>query len=132
MAVSANRLGDRKAAARTRHERERMRRIRRLLLFFLVLVVAFILCFLVRSQTAFIASLGFTLDPSETSTLQKGVAAKSTYDAVSARVSEVEDLLADNSLDTINVEDATLTMLDDLLKSTGDPYAAYFSPDRCL
>ena len=130
MAVSANRLGDRKAAARSRQERERMRRIRRLLLFFLVLVVAFILGFLVRSQTAFIASLGFTLDPSETSTLQKGVAAKSTYDAVSARVSEVEDLLADNSLDTINVEDATLTMLDDLLKSTGDPYAAHFSPDR--
>ncbi|MCI8469382.1 MAG: PDZ domain-containing protein [Eggerthellaceae bacterium] len=102
----------------------------RLLSLFLVVVVAFVAGFAVRSQTAFVQSLGFTVSPEEASATASSKNLKSTYDSISARVEEVEDLLSDNSLDELDLEQATVSMLEAMLKATGDPYAAYFSPDR--
>ena len=121
---------ERKVAVLTKQERARGRRAMRLFAFFLAVVAAFAGGFLVRSQVAFVQSLGFTVAPEEATATGSSKNLKSTYDSISARVAEVEDLLADNSLDTVDLEKATFSMLDDLLKATGDPYAAYFNPDR--
>lgn len=121
---------ERKVAVLTKQERARGRRAMRLFAFFLAVVAAFAGGFVVRSQVAFVQSLGFTVAPEEATATGSSKNLKSTYDSISARVAEVEDLLADNSLDTVDLEKATFSMLDDLLKATGDPYAAYFNPDR--
>ena len=55
---------------------------------------------------------------------------KTVYDSVSTRVAEVEDLLSLYSLDSYDLESSTYDMIDAMMKSTGDPYAAYYSPDR--
>lgn len=55
--------------------------------------------------------------------------ANNTFESVSARVGDVEDILSTYSMDEIDLTSATYSMLDDLMKSTGDPYAAYYNPD---
>lgn len=52
-----------------------------------------------------------------------------TFESVSARVGDVEDILSTYSMDEIDLTSATYSMLDDLMKSTGDPYATYYNPD---
>ena len=84
---------ERKAAALTKQERARGRRTMRLLAFFLVVVVAFAAGFAVRSQTAFVQSLGFPVSPDEAAATSSSKNVKSTYDSISARVEEVEDPL---------------------------------------
>lgn len=42
---------------------------------------------------------------------------------------DVEDILSTYSMDEIDLTSATYSMLDDLMKSTGDPYATYYNPD---
>lgn len=121
---------ERKLAVLTKQEKERGRRVLRFFAFFLVVVVAFVAGFAVRSQTAFVQSLGFPVSSDEAAATASSKNLKSTYDSISARVEEVEDLLADNSLDAVDLEKATYSMLDGLLKATGDPYAAYFNPER--
>lgn len=125
-----HKVRERKIAVLTKQERARGRRAMRLFAFFLMVVVAFLAGFGVRSQTAFVQSLGIPVSPEEASSTASSKNLKSTYDSISARVEEVEDLLAGNSLDTVDLERATYSMLDDMLKATGDPYAAYFNPDR--
>lgn len=94
-----------------------------------VIVIAFSAGFFVRSQTGFMASLGFPVeDPSQTTGSAK--VTKTVYDSVSTRVAEVEDLLSLYSLDSYDLESSTYDMIDAMMKSTGDPYAAYYSPDR--
>lgn len=96
---------------------------------FLALVFAFSLGFFVRSQPAFVSSLGFSVGAQE----DAGAASKdvkTTYDSVSARIGEVEDLLDDNGMGGYDLSDATYAMVDALMRSTDDPYAAYFDPDR--
>ena len=56
-------------------------------------------------------------------------AANNTFESVSARVGDVEDILSTYSMDEIDLTAATYSMLDDLMKSTGDPYATYYNPD---
>ncbi len=41
----------------------------------------------------------------------------------------MEDILSTYSMDEIDLTAATYSMLDDLMKSTGDPYATYYNPD---
>ena len=86
-----------------------------------------------RSQTGFMASLGFPVEDSSQTTGSAKVT-KTVYDSVSTRVAEVEDLLSLYSLDSYDLESSTYDMIDAMMKSTGDPYAAYYSPDRyaCL
>ena len=121
---------DRKIAVLTKQEKARGRRAMRFFAFFLAVALAFVAGFAVRSQTAFVQSLGFSVSPDEAAATASSKKLKSTYDSISARVEEVEDLLADRSLDAVDLEKATYSMLDGLLKATGDPYAAYFNPER--
>lgn len=112
-------------------EHARNKRIARMLLLFLIVVIAFGCGFAVRSNTAFVASLGIPTDeviPDATSPSQPK--AKTTYDSLSARISEAEDMLDSYSFDTVHLQDATNLMLTDLMTSTEDPYSVYFDPER--
>ena len=119
----------RRSAGVPKRDQLRRKRLARSLSLFLAMVLAFAAGFLVRSQPAFVSSLGFTIGAEE----DAGISAKetkSTYDSVSARVSEVEDILDDSSLAEYDLAEATGSMIGALMGSTDDPYAAYFSPDR--
>ncbi len=110
-------------------EHAKNRKIMRIFAFFLCLLFAFVVGFAVRSSSFVMAALGMSSDggaSSQSSQAQQ----KTTYDSISARVSEAEDLIKANSMDEINLNDATISMLTDLLESTGDPYATYFNQDR--
>ncbi len=119
----------RQMATATLRERMRNRRIARVMVGFILIVAAFALGFFVRSQVVFVASLGFPVEEAVPTTQSKD-ALKSTYNSVSARVDEVETLLSDNSLEDVDLDEATIEMLTALMESTNDPYAAYFDPER--
>lgn len=118
-----------KQASVVLREREHNRRLARILTVFVAIVLAFAAGFLVRSQTTFVSSLGFPVSAEEGGATQAN-ATKTAYDSVSARISEVEDLLEKNSLRSFDVGSATSGVIDALMKSTDDPYAAYYDPDR--
>lgn len=110
-------------------EHARNRRVARAMCCFIALILAFVAGFMVRSQPAFVSSLGFSLDEKSEAVGPAG-SVKTTYESVSARVGEIEDLLRASSLDDYDLQSATYSMLEDMMKSTGDPYAAYYNPDR--
>lgn len=120
---------ERKAATISKRDRQRNQRFMRVFGAFLLVVVAFAAGFLVRSQPFFVSSLGFKLSAEELGASNKAEV-HSTVDSIGARVSEVENLLSSSSLDEINLDFATVSLIEDLMASTGDPYAAYYTPDR--
>jgi carboxyl-terminal processing protease len=76
-----------------------------------------------------VAKMGFPVSGSEA----LGAAAtssKSAYSDISARISEVEDILDKDSMEVVDLDEATASMLADLISSTGDPYAKYFTQER--
>lgn len=94
----------------------------------ILVAVAFCAGFVLRSQTALVASWGIPVTEEEAASLSQA-AAQDTYESVSARVADVEDILATYSLDKVDLTGATYSMLADMMKSTGDPYASYYNPD---
>ncbi len=110
-------------------ERMRNRKIVNVLCLFLAVVLAFAVGFAVRSNTALVQSLGFPVDAPVPQGSTAG-AEKSTYDAISERVGEAEDILKSYSVDELDLTKATATMLADMLKATNDPYAQYFDASR--
>lgn len=111
-------------------EHARNKRIAGLFATFLVVIVAFIAGFALRSNVQFTELLGFNVGSETMSTGKVSKPAKTTYDALSARVDEVEDILSTYSLDEVHLATATDTMLTDMLKSTEDPYAEYYDQER--
>ena len=118
------------AASATLRERMRNRRIARGLLLFIVVVLAFVGGFALRSQTDFVASLGFPVEGAGGAAASTATPPKTTYNSMTARLEEVEELLESNSLDDLDLGQATPAVLTALMKSLGDPYAAYFDADR--
>ncbi len=101
-----------------------------MLILFIVIVAAFVAGFVLRSNVQMTESRGFSVG-SETATTGKTTKqATTTYDAISARVDEVEDILDAYSMDTIDLGVATDSMLADMLKATGDPFAEYYDQER--
>lgn len=101
------------------------------LVLFLVVVAAFLGGFLLRANVSLMTSLGIPVEEAEGPAKGPGAgSAHSVYDSLGMRVSEVEDMLADYSFDDIHLDDATTSVLTDLMASTNDPYATYFTPER--
>ena len=94
----------------------------------ILVAVSFVGGFALRSQTELVASWGIPVSDGEREALA-AAAASNTFESVSARVGDVEDILSTYSMDEIDLTSATYSMLDDLMKSTGDPYATYYNPD---
>ena len=103
----------------------------RVFLAVILVAVSFVGGFALRSQTELVASWGIPVSDGEREALA-AAAANNTFESVSARVGDVEDILSTYSMDEIDLTSATYSMLDDLMKSTGDPYAAYYNPDLYL
>ena len=100
----------------------------RVFLAVILVAVSFVGGFALRSQTELVASWGIPVSDGEREALA-AAAASNTFESVSARVGDVEDILSTYSMDEIDLTSATYSMLDDLMKSTGDPYATYYNPD---
>ena len=98
----------------------------RVFLAVILVAVSFVGGFALRSQTELVASWGIPVSDGEA---LAAAAANNTFESVSARVGDVEDILSTYSMDEIDLTSATYSMLDDLMKSTGDPYATYYNPD---
>jgi carboxyl-terminal processing protease len=93
------------------------------------LVVAFVAGFSVRSHVNFVSSLGFNVQEFNQQA-SNSQSSKSAYDSISARITEVEELLSTYSTDEVNSDEATSAILQGLMDATGDEYAAYFTPER--
>ncbi len=122
-----------RTAARTRKRRARSYRLIRVFIVIILLGAAFAAGFAVRGQSAFLQSLGFPttitgIAPSEIT--DQNAAKKDVYNSLSMRVSEVEDILAQDSLDTYNLDVVTESALSAFASATDDPYVRYYSPER--
>ncbi len=111
-------------------EHARNRRIAGVLIMFIVVVIAFVCGFALRSNVQLTELLGFSVGSETAATGKTTKQAKTTYDAISARVDEVEDILGTYSMDDVDLPRATDSMLADLMKATGDPYAEYYDQQR--
>ena len=130
-------MGDRgnnqRTAARTRKRRARSYRLIRAFLVVILMCAAFAVGFMVRGQSSFLQSLGFPatvtgIAPSDIA--DQNVVKKDVYNSLSMRVAEVEDILAEDSLDTYNLDEVTESTLQAFGQASNDPYLRYYSPDR--
>lgn len=96
---------------------------------FLVIVAAFLLGFLLRGNPYFMNAIGMGVDEEDAATIGASTS-QQAYDSLSGRISEVDDLLSSYSFDEIDLDETTSTLLTELLESTGDPYAEYFTKER--
>jgi len=117
--------------ARPRKMRARNNRTIKILSFVIALFAVFIIGFLLRGNSSLLDSLGFS--PSVTGITKEEAESglsKDAYNSLSARISEVEDILATDSLDTYDLDTITGDVLTAFATSSGDPYVRYYSPAR--
>ena len=122
-----------RTAARTRKRRARSYRLIGAFLFIVLLFVAFAAGFALRGHSTFLQSLGFPtsvtgIDQAEVA--DQNVAKKDVYNSLTMRVSEVEDILASDSLDTYNLDEVTEYTLTAFGDASNDPYLRYYTPER--
>ena len=126
------RSNNQRAAVRTRKMRAHNWRITRVLLLILLAAIVFMAGFFLRGNTALLQSLGFSQQitgVAKTDTVTD-TTKKDTYNSLAMRVSEVEDILAQDSLDTYDLGEATALALGSFTSSTGDSYVRYYSQER--
>lgn len=112
--------------------RERARKVRLVRAFSLVVIVAaaFAVGFVLRGDQQLMTSLGFPTLASEEEQNPGTTVTGNTYDSISARVAEIEGILASDSLDSYDLDTATTNVLESFVTSTEDPYLRYFDPQR--
>lgn len=120
--------GKKKRAEAALREHIRNKRIVKILVFFIVVVLVFMLGFFVRGNSELMTSLGFLNNAN--SKIEDSVKVKSVFDDISMRIDEVEKVLEEYSLDKLDLDEATQSMLTDMMTSANDPYAEYFNPER--
>ena len=104
----------------------------RILVSVIALFVALIVGFALRGNSALLDAVGF---PQSMTGVAKDDAdansgTKDAYNSLSARISEVEDILATDSLDKYDLDVITGDVLTAFANSSGDPYVRYYSPAR--
>lgn len=122
-----------RAAARMRKMRSRSQRLIRFFLFVICIAAALFLGFFLRGQSGLLQQLGFPASVTgidQAAVVDSAVSKKDVYNSLSARVAEVEDVLAEDSLDTYSLDTATDKTLTAFAESTDDPYLRYYSPER--
>ena len=105
----------------------------RVFLIIILLFVMFIAGFIVRGYPNFLASLGFPESITgikQSDIVDANASKKDVYNSLSARVSEVEDILATDSLDTYNLDVVTESALGAFAEACDDPYLRYYSEGR--
>lgn len=119
-----------KLAAVAARERKHNKRILKLLCLVVAVAVAFVAGFVVRSQEQFLATLGFNIPGVQKAGTQAADAKKTPYDSISARLSEVEDVLAKSDLNGYDLDEATAEVLKAFSGASDDKYLEYLDPAR--
>ena len=125
--------GNQRSVARTRKRRTRNYRLIRVFIVIILICAAFAAGFMVRGQNAFLQSLGFPTSVTglaQSELTDQNTAKKDVYNSLSMRVSEVEDILSEDSLDTYDLDAVTQSALDAFGPASNDPYLRYYSPER--
>ena len=110
--------------------RARNRKIIATAVVFLCLCCSFAAGFVARGNTDLLQRLGFDSLVVSTSSNPGQTVTGNTYDSISARVAEVEGIVAQESIDAYDLEDATGRVLDAFAESTKDPYLTYYDQER--
>lgn len=92
--------------------------------------LAFVGGFILRGETAFLKSIGFSSMVSDVEENPGATVTGNTYDSISARVAEIEGLLKNESLDDYELDAATQELLNAFSEVTDDPYLRYYTSDR--
>ena len=139
MKENLNTKGSKTKLFKARRVHARNRRIVSGLLLFLAIALSFTLGFFFRSQIGLMTKLGvpvgeessLNVSGSSVSATDKvtGQTLKSAYNSVSARIAEVEDILASNSFDSVNLDPATHAAIEAVMKNVNDYYAKYYNSE---
>lgn len=121
-----------KLASSARKERAGAVRWMRTLLVLVCLCAAFVVGFAVRGDQQLLATLGFSHGTAEGGAVPGSAAAKDkdVYNSLSKRVSEVEDIIKQDSLDSYDLDTATTNVFGALANATKDTYLRYYDPAR--
>ena len=114
-------------AASARKARARNLRLIRVFVSIIVVVGAFSLGFFVRGDQTVLSALGFTALVGD-DTAPGAAEQVNVFNSLSKRVEEVEELLADESLDSYDLDQTTAGVLSSVADATEDPYLRYFTP----
>ncbi len=100
--------------------------------FFIVILIAaaFVGGFAVRGNDALLAKLGLAQFVSSEQAATVNTSSSTTYNSVSARLSEVENVINNDSLDTYDLDTTTGKVLDAFAQATQDPYLRYYDASR--
>lgn len=118
---------------RTKKMRQFNQKFIRILLVFLIVFGSFLIGFFIRGNSDFLKNLGlpeYITGVAKSKTQDLTTNKKNVFNSISARIDEVEDVLASDSLDTYTLEEATKAIFESLSKASNDPYLHYFSSDR--
>ncbi len=123
---------------KARKEHARNKRIMKWLFGFFVVAIAFLCGFLFRSQVTLMTKLGVPIGSESAlnvvgSTSSSEASAtrslKSTFNSISERISEVEDILAKDSFGSVNIDPATQVAIEAIMKNLDDEYAKYYNSE---
>ncbi len=100
------------------------------MLFVLLLLVVFLAGFAVRGNTSLMDRLGISTGVSDDEVNPGSTVQGSTYTSISARIAEIEGILANYSLDSYDLDELTEALVSAFVDTTEDPYLRYFSQER--
>ncbi len=108
-------------------------RLIKILVVFLIVFFSFLIGFFMRGNSDFLQTLGlpeYITGVAKSKAQDLTTSKKNVFNSISARINEVEDVLASDSLDTYSLDGATNAFFESLSKASNDPYLHYFSADR--
>ena len=86
--------------------------------------------FIIRGETSLLQSLGFSALVGDSDDASGAASSVNTYNSLSARLSEAEEMLKSDSLDTYDLNSATTEIMNAFSAATKDEYLRYYDPDR--
>ena len=95
---------------------------------FVFICLIFAAGFVLRGNDVLLERLGMDSLSIEVEQNPGATVSGDTFDSISARVAEVQGIIEQNSLNGYGLDEATRTLIEDLLKETGDPYVRYYDP----
>ncbi len=119
-------------AASARKMRARNLHLMRILAFVVCVCAAFAVGFFLRGNNALLESVGFSSITSDSEPVSgaSSMKDKDAYNSLSVRLSEVEDIIKQDSLDTYDLEVATTSVMGAFAEATEDNYLRYYDSAR--
>ena len=96
----------------------------------IIIAAAFIGGFAVRGNESLLTAMGLQQYVTSSDAKTSSTTTSTTYNSVSARLSEVESTINNDSLDTYDLDTATSKVLDAFAASTQDNYLRYYDASR--